>query len=56
MLSYHLILFFVKHFSDADIENFYSDSASDIYLAQLAKNAFIVKKNKLIKWEKKNKK
>lgn len=45
-------VFFVKHFSNAEIENFYSDSASDIYLAQLAKNAFIVKKNKLIKWEK----
>lgn len=38
-------------FPEAVIDNFYSDSASDIYLAQRAKHAFMVKKNKISEWE-----
>lgn len=41
-----------SEFPDVEIENFYSDSHSDISLAQKSKNAYLVKKNRLIKWEK----
>jgi HAD superfamily phosphoserine phosphatase-like hydrolase len=33
------------------IGNFYSDSYSDAPLAQIAENAFLVRKNRIIKWE-----
>lgn len=33
------------------IDNFYSDSKSDIYLARIAKNSYLVNKNNIIKWE-----
>ncbi len=35
---------------DYRIENFYSDSKSDIFLAKVARNAYIVKKEKVCKW------
>ncbi len=42
---------FFEEFPEAEIENFYSDSKSDIALAKHAKNAYLVKKNQLIKWD-----
>jgi HAD superfamily phosphoserine phosphatase-like hydrolase len=33
------------------ISSFYSDSYSDAPLARIAENAFVVKKNRIIKWE-----
>lgn len=39
-----------KEFPNIDIENFYSDSNSDIYLAKKAKKAYKVEKTRLIVW------
>ncbi|MEG1141950.1 MAG: haloacid dehalogenase-like hydrolase [Clostridia bacterium] len=41
---------FKNIFKDLEIENFYSDSKSDKYLANIAKNAYLVKKDEIIKW------
>lgn len=40
-----------QEFPEAVIDKFYSDTASDIYLAQRAKHAFMVNKNKISEWE-----
>lgn len=45
------VIYLYQEFPEAVIDNFYSDSASDIYLAQRAKHAFMVKKNKISEWE-----
>lgn len=42
---------FYEIFPEATIENFYSDSKSDIALAKIAQNAYLVKKNLIRKWE-----
>ena len=42
---------FKESFSEAEIEAFYSDSKSDIYMAKLATKAFRVKKNGIMDWE-----
>lgn len=42
---------FKKLFPQKEIEVFYSDSHSDIPMAQLAKKAYIVKGERLSKWE-----
>ena len=42
---------FKELFSEAEIEAFYSDSKSDIYMAKLATKAFRVKKNSIMDWE-----
>lgn len=36
-----------EYIKDYEIENFYSDSISDKYLARLAKNSYLVKKEKI---------
>ena len=41
---------FKEVYPKGEIDNFYSDSYSDIPLAKLAKNAYIVKGNELKKW------
>ncbi len=41
---------FYEMFKDGIIESFYSDSLSDSPLAEIAKEAFLVKGDKLIKW------
>lgn len=41
---------FKARFKDTEIERFYSDSLSDAPMARLAKEAFIVKKGRLIPW------
>ena len=41
-----------EKYPDCIIENFYSDSCTDVPLARLAKNAFLVRKNIITKWEK----
>ena len=42
---------FKELFSEAEIEAFYSDSKSDIYMAKLVTKAFRVKKNSIMDWE-----
>lgn len=42
---------FKLQFPNGKIDDFYSDSKTDVYLAKLAKNAYRVAKNKLEKWE-----
>ena len=39
-----------EKYSNYIIDNFFSDSLSDIYLAKIANNSFLVKKNRLEKW------
>lgn len=41
---------FTEKYNDLEINEFYSDSTSDKYLAEIAKSAFIVKKNGIIPW------
>ena len=43
---------FNKMFPGATVENAYSDSLSDLPMFRISKNAFLVKKDKLIKYEK----
>ncbi|QRG86197.1 haloacid dehalogenase-like hydrolase [Bulleidia sp. zg-1006] len=43
---------FYKRFPKGEIHEFYSDSLSDTLLAQLAKKAFLVKKEKVFDWPK----
>ena len=38
-------------YPDAVIDDFYSDSLSDAPLARIAENAFLVRKDRIIKWE-----
>lgn len=40
-----------QKYNDYIIEKFYSDSKSDIYLAQKSINSYLVNKNNIIKWE-----
>ena len=42
---------FKERFPDGKIDEFYSDSNADLPLAGLAKKAFLVKKNKITKWD-----
>ncbi len=42
---------FYEQFPQAVIENFYSDSKSDVALAQIAQNAYLVQKNRVTKWK-----
>ena len=42
---------FYEEFPEALIENFYSDSKSDISLAEKAENAYLVKNNRIIEWK-----
>lgn len=42
---------FKNEFKDAEVEEFYSDSLSDTPMAKLAKEAFIVKGEKLLPWK-----
>lgn len=41
---------FFNEKSDLHIENFYSDSKSDLPLAKIAEKAYLVKKNKIYEW------
>lgn len=41
---------FYEMYPNGKIENFYSDSYSDTPLAEIAQNAYIVKKDKITKW------
>ncbi len=41
---------FIQAFKDDGIEEFYSDSLTDIYLAQMAQIPFFIKKGKIEKW------
>jgi phosphoserine phosphatase len=43
---------FNKMFPNANVENAYSDSLSDLPMFEISKNAYLVKKDKLIKYEK----
>ena len=42
---------FKEKFATVKIENFYSDSKSDLPIALLAKQAYFVKKNKIRVWD-----
>ncbi len=44
------ILFFKKDYPDIQIEAFFSDSKSDFPIAQLAKHAYIIRKNNITEW------
>lgn len=44
------VIRFYQKFPNEKINNFYSDSLSDLPLAQKAKNAYFVKKDEVIKW------
>lgn len=44
------VVYLHDRFSDILIDNFYSDSISDLPLAKIAKNAYIVKGDKILKW------
>ncbi|SFU98353.1 haloacid dehalogenase-like hydrolase [Butyrivibrio sp. INlla21] len=41
---------YLKEFPDSAIDNFFSDSVTDKYLAQLAKKSYFVKKNTFLDW------
>ena len=41
---------FYQMFPDVKIDNFYSDSDSDLPMAKIAEQAYIVKKNEIIPW------
>lgn len=41
---------FNKEFKNAEIENFFSDSLTDTPLAEISKNSYLVKKNKVVDW------
>ncbi|MBR1736122.1 MAG: haloacid dehalogenase-like hydrolase [Firmicutes bacterium] len=41
---------FYESFPDGKIENFYSDSRSDLPLAEISGNSFLVKKNNISQW------
>jgi len=43
---------FYELYKDGKIDTFYSDSLSDTPLKEISKNAYIVKKDKLIEWDK----
>ncbi len=40
-----------EEYDTYEIDEFYSDSKSDIYLAKLSKNSYIVKKDKIVDWK-----
>lgn len=42
---------FYEKYPDGVIENFYSDSKSDVSLAKIAKKPYLVKKNQIFEWE-----
>ena len=42
---------FKEIFSETEIEAFYSDSNSDMYMAKLAPKAFLIKKDIIVDWE-----
>lgn len=44
------VLYFQKYFCNGKIDSFYSDSLSDEPLARLSKEAYLVKKNKIMDW------
>lgn len=44
------VVFFCEKFSTAYIEKFYSDSLSDKPMAKLARQAYLVKRNRIYKW------
>ena len=44
------VLFFKNDYPDIQIEAFFSDSKSDFPIAQLAKHAYIVRKNNIKEW------
>jgi len=44
-------ILFKEKFGKIEIENFYSDSKSDLPMALLAGNAYFVKKNQIQKWD-----
>ncbi len=44
------VLRFRERFPDGTVDAFYSDSTSDLPMAEMAKSAFIVKKDRLIPW------
>ena len=44
------VIRFKELFDENEIDNFYSDSDSDVYMAKIAKNAFIVKENEITPW------
>ena len=41
---------FYELYPDTEINEFYSDSRSDIFIARLAKSSYLVKKNTIIEW------
>ena len=40
-----------EEYKDFIIKEFYSDSKSDIYLAEISEKSFLVKKNKIKEWK-----
>ena len=46
-----ICILFKEKFGKIEIENFYSDSKSDLPMALLAGNAYFVKKNQIQKWD-----
>ena len=40
-----------EKYSEYIIDNFYSDSKSDIYLAKISQNSYLVNKNNITKWD-----
>lgn len=40
-----------EKYSEYIIDNFYSDSKSDIYLAKISRNSYLVNKNNITKWD-----
>lgn len=48
------VIRFYQMFPNEEIQNFYSDSLSDIPLAKKAEHAFFVKKDKILEWNKKD--
>ena len=41
---------FYELYPDTEINEFYSDSRSDIFIARLAKSSYLVKKNTIMEW------
>ena len=44
------VILFRKKYPDSIIDNFYSDSISDLPMAKIATNAYLVKKSVITKW------
>ncbi len=45
------VRYFLKKYPNSVIDKFYSDSKSDIYMARLANQAYLIKKHKMVLWK-----